>query len=745
MRIILFKSRNLAEFVSKKLKERYVLVRRRPWVRLLVRLSLATVVLAFYFYSFRYTNDLVDDTGKPLDFDKLARSDFKRSSYIYGSDKKTIGVIFEEVRDPVRIDDIPELLKFGFIAAEDKRFNYNRDFLLIDYPCDLAYSFFYGGADPCAIVRAGLGRIMRIGNLSGASGIRAQFVRLSYADEVNAFKVRDQTFTRKIKEAKIAIQIGRKYPNDEVLEGFFNLIYFGHGVNGLAAAAQRYFGKDIRYDHLTLREIAILVSLNKSPYLYCPIFHKEASETTETVRFVKARERYNWVLGRMLEDGYITQEQYDEASFKEDEPLDIELAKLRPIKDPTFGYSNRIVKEMLLTTGHSESDLSQNTGLRIYTTIDPKIQKITSELFEKHLKLINEGLEIDNRINGAFVIIEVATGNILALSGGNNFDETQYNRVMASRSPGSGFKPFAYATAIDYYGKTFDNCIMNVPFSRRGANGTTWRPQNFREDNPVRPGCIPISQGFTRSVNLATLNMIMSLKDGVESEIKLVNSLGVYGIAGVVKDSDGKVWYKRPGYNENAKGLEHNLPTVIGGSGVNMLELVNAYTVFFRNGIYKPPTLIKEITNSYGDEVLFKAAQSEGKRVISEETASMILAMMRKVTQDGTAKVSMRGIAQPVGCKTGTSNGPKDVSIWCGTPEMVIAFRFGNDNFEKSVEAPAYMRKVSGSSSTQVTGGWIAGILTRQVIDAIYKDRPIVNFPEHVEELDKMLLEKYPN
>jgi membrane peptidoglycan carboxypeptidase len=504
-------------------------------------------------------------------------------------------------------------------------------------------------------------------------------------------------------------------------------------------------------DELNTQEVAMLASMNKSANKYSPLFidpdkedeNYENKRDKEKIRMALARDRYNSSLRRMHEDGYISDKTFKESSFKVDEDLDKSFASLRPIKNRTFEYGNRMVKEFLLTHGYTENEISNIGGLRVYTTIDSKIQKIASDAFEKHLQLVNEGLDKKKQINGAFIIIGV-DGEIKALSGGNNFNETQYNRVMALRSPGSGFKPFAYATAIEY-GKNFSDRICNCPFSRKGANGKIWSPGNFREDNPVRQGWIPLSQGFTRSVNLATLNLIMSLYDGVESEIKLVNSMGIHGVRGVIKDSEGKAIFRQPGSNPDGKGIEHNLPTVIGASGISMLELANAYAVFLRKGVYLPPTLIKEIRSTYGDEILFKAEKSEGKQVLSEKTANMILAMMRKVTQDGTAKISMRGIKQPIACKTGTSNGPKDVSIWCVTPEYVIAFRFGNDDFSEVMEAPAYMKRMSGSASTQVTGGWIAGYVTRMIVDAIYADREIVGFSPEVEELDQMLLAQYPD
>lgn len=735
MKLFWSKSRELLDLIPKSFKTDYLIfiVKRRPWLRNTF-IALFLMVLmgtgAAYYYMFHYIGDLKDSSGQSIDLDKLGRSSFKRSSYVYANNGEMTGRFYEEIRDPVRLNEVPEQVKNGFIAAEDKRF------------------YRHPGIDARAILSAGIGNLLRSQGIrvwrrspSGASTINQQYVRLAYADEVSEFKNRDRTLSRKIKEARVAIQVTKRYSRDKILENFLNMIYFGHSVNGVAEASQRYFGKNIRLDKFGLREIAILVSLNKSPSLYCPIFHRPTinSETQlakEIVRLKNARDRYNWVLGRMLDDGYVSRKDYDEAFFKEEEPLELGFLTLKPLKNRSYGYSNRMIKELLMSQGYNDEDLSYYGGFRIHTTLDPKIQKITSEEFEKHLTLLNAGKKLEDRLNGTFVIIEVKTGKVLALSGGNDFNETEYNRVLASRSPGSGFKPFTYAAAMEYLHKDFFDQICNCPFSMRGGGGKTWAPQNFREENPVPYGYIDFSTGLIRSVNLATLNLARSM--GMEPVVRLANSMGVWGNPGIVRDSKGDIWFKKPGYKIK-DGLIPLLPTAIGASDVNLLELANAYAVFFRNGVYVRPILVTEVKSTYGDEVIYKPKPSSEKRVLSTETSNKMLALMRAVTKIGTAKISMRDIEQQVACKTGTSNGPRDVSIWCGTPELVIAIRFGIDDYSV-IELPEYMRKASGRTDMQVTGGWVAGPLVRKIFDRIYTERQKVEFSTAVEaELHRIL------
>lgn len=744
----------------KELAKGYWLIKRRLWLKwlIIIFLFMATAIagsgiasyLTFYYYTgyIPLIGDLNDDHGNLLDLDKLSREDFLKSSLVRAKNGEIIGRYFYENRDLTQTNEVPVLLKNAFIATEDKRFNHNRpNHLKIDYLCDPIY----GGVDPCAIVRAGIGHYMfRFRTQSGASTIGQQVARQIYAEEVMAFKKRDQTFRRKIKEARVAIQMVRRYPPDMILLNLLNRSWFGHGVNGIREACRYYFNKECA--GLSLREAVILASMNKSAAIYCPIFHeprkledKTDENTTkkyqtamdqEAARIAKTRARYNSVLSRMLEDGYISQEEFKQALFKKDEPRKLEFLDIRPLKNPEFGYVNRLVKEFMLGNGLTDNQITRNSGFRIQTTLDSKIQKVTVEEFEKHLELINDNLDSSDQLNGAFIVIEIKTGNIVALSGGYNYNQSQFNRVLAYRSPGSGYKPFVYAAALENGYDLFSK-FCNIPFTMRGANNKTWSPQNFQDKNPRPTDCNRyLGEGPIFSLNLETLDIARRIT--MNPIVELSNRLGIWGNPGIVRDSHGDIWFRRPHYNIKG-GLVPLLPTAIGASDVNLLELANAYAVFFRGGIYKKPTLIQELADYNGNKVM-KIEPSYEERVISKETADKVLAMMRAVTKIGTAKISMRGIEQQVACKTGTSDGPRDVSIWCGTPEYVIGIRFGRDDYDV-IDIPEYMKMASGDSSMQVSGGWVVGKLMRNIIDKIYADRGKVSFNEDVEMYTQLLLD----
>jgi penicillin-binding protein 1A len=700
--------------------------------------ELFLITSRFYTGRLPFVGDLNDDRGQPLDLDKLGRSELEVTSHVLDKNGGVIGRFFYKIRDPMRYEEVPAQLANGFIAIEDKRF----------------YS--HSGIDRWAIARAGLIWLgysvgFKYGTKQGASTITQQLARLLYAEELEEFGNREQSIRRKLREARVAIQIEKRFSKRKILEGYLNRIYFGHGVNGVAEAARLYFGKDIRKEPLTPRETAILASLNKSSEKYCPIFHKPPKSgatpgelAQEMTRITIAKARYNWALGRMRDDGYITEQEYLSALFTAHDLIEPGILHVTPLRNRYFGYGSRFVKELLFVNGYEDEDLTHYGGLKIRTNFDPEIQKIAVEELNKHLALLNSEIpEGKEKLEGAIVIIENKTGRILAMVGGHDFSETQFNRVLALRSAGSGFKPFTYAAAFEFFGKTFDDEICNCPFAMRGsAPGRRWVPKNFREDNPVRLGYIPLPVGMIRSVNLATLNLARSIN--IESVIKIAHEMGVWGDQKTLRDDEGKVWFRKPGSEEQipSKGLEPLLPTAIGASDVSLLELTAAYSVFARGGTYIRPSAIMEIKDWQGT-VLYKAPPPEEKRVLSESTCQKIMILMRAITKVGTAKISMRGIEQQVAVKTGTSNDSRDVGMYGDTPDLTIGARIGYDS-NKAIKLPEYLKKTIGTAKFGATGGSVAGFLFRRIVDRVYEKRSKVKFPAEIENGLQELLANYP-
>lgn len=751
-------------------------VKKRPWLKWFLLLVFMILPLcatwAWYYYG-----KLTDDQDQPLDFEKLRNEDFYKASYVYDIKGKPMGRFFWEARDFMKLEEIPGLVRQAFIAAEDGNFYRYR---IKGYN----FSFGHPGIDPLAIARAGGGYALYWmyapwGKKSGASTIDQQLAREIFGPEVADFRNRAQTLPRKIREARVAVKLNELYSKDKVLEGFLNLPYFGYGANGVAEAWRVYFNKDLRRDPVTIREVAMIAGMHKSPEKFSPIYHKspkpeippdadeeiinkleqehDAKVGEEAARIKRARKRFNYVMEQMYENGFISLEDYRREQFKDNEPLSSNIIRFNPIKKQHFVYAIRMIKEFLIFNGTPDEEITKFAGFKIYSTIDVDIQRILTEEVNKQLAELNSELPADNPLEGSFVVIDVKTGEIRAISGGReDVSQMQFNRALARRSPGSAIKPFVYATALEE-GGTLDDPIYNGPIRMRGANGKIWAPQNFREDNPVPQGNIPLPIGLIRSVNLPTLNLAREI--GMEKIVEFMHRCGIWGNRNVLKDSDGIVWFKylnsleEYGLNDVDEGLVPKLPTAIGASGVSLVELAAGYGVFARNGIYIKPTLVREVKDSEGQTWL-KFDKPEEREAMSEETAKNITKLGRAVTEFGTLKISMRGIPQKIAGKTGTSNtpgkniydepseGPADALAATWNPELIIAIRFGHDKL-RSIEVPQYMKRASGRANMQVSGGWLVGPVARRVWDRIYTDRPKVAFSDDIEAGTAELVEKY--
>ncbi len=689
---------------------------------------------------------LDDDNGNLLDLTKIKRSDFPASTYIYDRYKKQQGQINNEIRDPVRLSEMDPIVPAAFVAAEDKRFyqHHGVDWMAttVAAAANLSHKFL------------GVNLLKREGG--GASTITQQVARRGWDSNVRAFREREPNLWRKLKEARLAMHLEKIYTKSEILEFFLNEVYLGHGGNGVCAERYRIFGEDCRVDKSSIQEAAKLASMNKNPSLYDPIFHSDRGDK-EVIRMANSKKRYNAVMERMVEIKAITRQEYEENKFKIDENPRESLAKLHPWKNPIFSYANRWVKEFLLFQGHKDPALSSSEGLRVYTTIDPRIQVQLSDAFERHIELLRqESPECQEEmmegkpdpkdcINGSFVVIHIPTGEIWATSGGYKFKESEYPRQFAYRSPGSGLKPLVILAALESGKVDLFTRNCNTPFHLKGANGKVWAPQNFKEKNARPADCNRATwEIVTFSLNLGALHIAMNTT--MPPIIDQLHALGIDGNPGVVKDSDGNVWFKRPYSDPNKGGLVPLLPTAIGASDINLMELANAYAAIFRGGIYKPPTFIKEIRNMYGDKVVYQAPVYEGKRVADEDNVYKVLAMMRAVTEIGTTKISMRGVEYPIACKTGTSNGPRDISVWCGTPEVFIGMRFGYDD-NRIIKLPVYMKKMSGDNDMLVSAGWVVGPLARKMHDTLFKimhpDGMYAEFPWQVEDYNQQILDSF--
>ncbi len=503
----------------------------------------------------------------------------------------------EESRIPVTIDKVPKNLQNAFLAAEDIRF------------------YEHGGIDFRGIGRA-IYTYIRWGEVQGGSTITQQLAK-------NYFLTQEQTLSRKIHEAFIALQIEQKYTKKEILEMYMNQIYFGQGAYGVETASNIYFGKHV--EDLDLAQCAMLAGLPKSPNYYSPLTNPKAG---------KARQRV--VLDQMTKYGFITKDQADKAYA---EPLNYKSLNTAP---GSKKYFIDYVIQMLVEKFGPDAVYKQ--GLKVYTTLDPDMQKAAEEA----AALTPTYYTDDNKLKqpqSALVAVDPKTGYIKAMIGGRGTD--QFNRaVMAERQPGSSFKPFVYMNAFEQ-GATPNDTVEDSAIPGK------WNPQNF--DRRFH-GDVTYRTALTYSYNVPAVKVAM--KYGVGKMIDLAKRFGITTL--VDSDENGAA---------ALGGLTH---------GVTPLELAGAYGGIANMGSFNKPTPIIKIVDRNG-KVIYEH-KTNPTQVVKPGTAYMMISMMEDVMTRGTGRGA--AISRPCAGKSGTTSDYHDAWFVGFTPDLACAVWIGDDNNE---------------------------------------------------------------
>lgn len=501
----------------------------------------------------------------------------------------------EEDRIPVTIDKTPKNLQHAFLAAEDIRF------------------YEHGGIDFRGIGRA-IYTYIRWGEVQGGSTITQQLAK-------NYFLTQEQTLSRKLHEAFIALQIEQKYTKNEILEMYMNQIYFGQGAYGVETAANTYFGKHVQ--DLDLAQCAMIAGIPKSPNYYSPLSNPKA-----------AKERQKTVLEQMAKYGFITKEQADEAYA---EPLTYKSLNESPGSKKYF-----IDYVIQLLVDKFGPDAVYKQGLKVYTTLDPDMQKAA----EKAAALTPTYYTDSNKLKqpqSSIVAVDPKTGYIKAMIGGRGTD--QFNRaVMAERQPGSAFKPFVYMNAFEQ-GATPSDTVQDSPIPG------DWNPQNY--DRSFH-GTVTYRTALTYSYNVPAVKVAM--KYGPEKIVKLAKK---FGITTLVDDDENAVIA--------LGGLTH---------GVTPLEMAGAYAGIANMGKFNKPTPIVKILDRNG-KVLYEH-KSNPTQVVKPETAYMMISMMEDVMTRGTGRGA--AINRPCAGKSGTTSDYHDAWFVGFTPDLACAVWIGDDN-----------------------------------------------------------------
>ena len=526
------------------------------------------------------------------------------SSQIYDINGNEIANVHAaENRRPVKIEQVPKDLQNAFVAVEDNRF------------------YEHSGVDPRGIMRALYANIRGRGVSEGGSTITQQLAK-------NAYLTQDRTITRKIQEVFLALQLERQYTKQEILEMYLNQIYFGQGAYGVQAAAQTYFGKDV--DKLTLNECAMLAGIPKSPNYYSPANNMQAAQARKAV-----------VLDQMAKYGYIANSQAQKTKQEQ-------LTLVKPVakeKDNTAAYFIDYVTQTLIDK--YGADAVYKEGLKIYTTLDMDMQKAAEAAVKKLPTYRTDGNGVQQP-QAAIVAIDPHNGYIKAMVGGRGTD--QFNRAtMAVRQPGSAFKPFVFAAALEEH-FTPNTVINDAPIDIGG-----WRPQN---DSGSFSGKVTMREVAQHSINVPTVKIAQKI--GIDKPIYYAQAMGIstFVLDGAQNDKQ--------------------LATALGGmtKGVTPLEITSAYGTFANKGVHVEPVVIVKVLDRNGK--VLEQYEPKQNSVISANSAAELTDMLQTVIKNGTGRKA--DIGRPAAGKTGTTSNYHDAWFVGYTPDLVAGVWMGNDD-----------------------------------------------------------------
>ncbi len=527
-------------------------------------------------------------------------------SRVYSSDDVLLGEFFEEKRDPLPLSKIPRKLISAVIETEDQNF------------------YDHTGIDLRGIIRALYRDIMARDFVEGASTISQQLAR-------TLFLKSDKTMHRKTQEAVLAFQLERRYTKDEILELYLNQVYFGSGAYGVESAANIFFGKSA--DQLTLSECALIAAMPKAPSRYSPLINPDL-----------AKDRRNQVLKTLWRREYISKKEYETLIA---EPVVTDKGFRRKIKAPYF--VEHVKKEMEAMVGTAQ--LYKN-GYTIRTTLSSELQDAMEKAAEKNVAALEKRMKRRKKKASpqtAAISIDVETGGVLAMVGGRNFFKSPFNRAtQAKRQPGSSFKPFVYAAAIDK-GSGQNRLIMDTPISySMGTRAGLWTPDNYDRQYE---GQMTLRRALDHSRNIPAIRLLD--KVGPSEVVALAARLGI------------------------KSNLEPNLSLALGTSVVTLYELTSAYAVFAANGVRIAPYAIESVTDRSGRQI-FKAAPRK-QNALSPQTAAIVADMLTGVIKEGTGWPA-RKMNKPVAGKTGTTDQYKDALFVGFSPRVATGVWVGCDD-----------------------------------------------------------------
>lgn len=644
----------------------------KPFVRLILLLVVIGLALGMGVFFF-----IARDLPSP---DAIISRQISESTKIY--DRTGQAVLYnihgEEKRTIIPWENIPETVKWATLASEDSSF------------------YEHGGLDYKGIARSFIKNLTSFGIAQGGSTITQQLIKKALlGDQRQSFY---SITSRKVKEAVLAIEIERKFSKDQIFWMYLNQIPYGSNAYGIEAASQTFFGKQAK--DLTVAQAALLATLPKAPTFYSPYNHDHLPETLA---------RKDYVLLRMKNLEYITEEEYKKALQE-----DIETA-LKPPRADIFAPHFVMLVRDYLTKKYGE-EMVQSGGLKIMTTLDYNLQSIAEDVVSKQAEK-NEKLYKAH--NAALTAIDPRTGQILAMVGSRDYfdleNEGNFNVATAERQPGSAFKPFAYATAIekgypdstilfDYKTEFNPSCTPDGNQLKDQYNLECYHPRNY--DGTFR-GPVTMRQSLAQSLNVPSVKTLYLA--GIDETIELAQKTGITTLE----------------ENRNNFGLS----LVLGGAEVKLIDIVSAYGSFANDGLHEAPVFILSIEDGAGN--ILENYKPKEERAISQQTARIINSML----SDNKARSAVFGPNsmlyfpdRPVAAKTGTTQENRDAWVIGYTPALSVGVWVGNNRQQ--------------SMTSQGAGISAAGPIWHQFIARTMENQPIEEFlPPDPIEVSKIMLD----
>jgi 1A family penicillin-binding protein len=575
--------------------------------------------------------------GCKISFD-LPEIDIPQTSTVVDINGQTIAAIFEENRIPVPLSAVSPYFLKAIIAIEDHRFLQHH------------------GVDLQAITRAFIRNLRAGAIVEGGSTITQQTAKVLFLSP-------ERTYSRKLKELILTFQLERQFTKNEILEKYVNLIFFGHGAYGVETAAQTYFNKPAK--DLSLGESAMLAGLVRGPAFYSPFTKPEA-----------ARDRQRVVLNRMVELEIISEE---EADLAREEKLVLAAERRRFRQAP---YFTSMVIEQVSQIFENVPELLHRGGLTVHTTLDLHMQRSAELAFQNGLK------NLHGEINGALIAIDPNNGHIKALVGGRDFARNQRNNAtLARRQPGSAFKPFLFAAALER-GYTAGATVLWEPVIYEIPGADPWQPSEF-DNREYLNQSFTLKEALVRSLNIIAAKLIHDIRP--QTVVDYANRMGI------------------------KSELRPFLSLALGSEVVTPIELTSAFGVFASNGILAEPIFITQIVDRQG-RVIFEN-RPKITMVLEPRTAYIVTDMLKAVIElpYGTASHTRNIINRPAAGKTGTTNNLMDAWFIGFTPQLVAGVYLGDDFYKLPVGA---------------TGGVAAAPIWANFMASALRNVPPVDFPE---------------